>query len=142
MSIPGILRFLSIVLTAIVSISFISFAWDEAGTASKNQVVISRPDGTPAPYTRDPHGRLVGLHHTKIRLKNDEVADMVTSPGEALGESVGGENEWAKRIGAFVFGFVLFFFGLRWLASWVELSQKGPPPQERRDDEDYTPGYR
>lgn len=141
MSIPGILRFLSIVLTAIVSISFISFVWDEAGTASKNQAAIARPDGTAAPYTRDQHGRLVGLHHSRIREQNDKIADQITSPGESLASSVS-ENEWALRLGAFLFGFLLFFLGLRWLASWLEMTRRPPPVEERQPDEDYTPGYR
>lgn len=141
MSIPGILRFLSIVLTAIVSISFISFVWDEAGAASKNQLAISRPDGTAAPYTRDQHGRMIGLHHSKIRLKNDSVADTITSPGESIGRSAS-ENEWVLRGAAFLFGFLIFFLGLRWLANWIEISTRPAPPPERQPDEDYTPGYR
>lgn len=132
-------------LTAIVVISFVSFVWDEAGTASDNQLRISRPDGTAAPIVRDPHGRMQGLKHSKMRLKIDEASDSVTSPGETLGSSLGG-NPWALRGLAFVFGILVFFVGLRLLATWIEMSNVSSANRQHstRDvsDDDYTPAGR
>lgn len=142
MTIPGLIRALSLLLTAVITISFVSFVWDEAGAASQNQLLISRPDGAPNPYTRDAHGRMLGGEHSKTRLKIDDVADKLTSPAESLGDSLSDGNEWAMRGLAFIFGIAVFLFGLRALANWVELSGKPkqqPPPS---DNDEFTPGYR
>lgn len=141
MSVPSLIRALSWLLTAIIVISFVSFVWDELGTASENQLAISRPDGQAEAITRDQHGRMLGLKHSKTRLKVDEVADAITSPGETIGDSAGNGNEWAMRVGAFVFGIAIFFFGLQALANWLALSGRPPEPEQRQDD-DFTPGYR
>lgn len=142
MSIPGLLRGLSLLLTAVVVISFVSFVWDEAGTASTNQLLISRPGGEPAAYTRDEHGRMNGLKHSQMREKIDEVNDTITSPGEGLGQSVGGTNEWAMRGVAFLFGFLVFFVGLRVLANWIEMSGRPEETVGPTGGDDFTAGYR
>jgi hypothetical protein len=144
-TLPGIIRAISIVLTAIVTISFVSFAWDEAQKASENQLLISRPGGEPAGYARDQHGRVEGLKHSKMRLKIDEISDTATSPAEGIGDSASGGNPWAMRGLAFLFGIALFLFGLRGLARWLELSGSTgspPPPGHEPGGDDYTPGYR
>lgn len=142
MTIPGLIRALSLLLTAVITISFVSFVWDEAGTASQNQLLISRPDGAPNPYSRDTHGRMVGGEHSQTRLRIDDVADQLTSPAEALGDSLSDGNEWAMRGLAFLFGLAVFLFGLRALASWVELSGKPKQPPSQNGGDEFTPGYR
>lgn len=144
-NVPSLIRALSILLTAIVVVSFVSFVWDEAGTASDNQLTISRPGAVAPTIVRDPHGRMEGLKHSKTRLKIDEANDAITSPGEALGDSLGG-NPWALRGLAFVFGILIFFIGLRLLASWLEMSNVSNANRQysTRDvsDDDFTPAGR
>jgi hypothetical protein len=143
MNLPGIVRALSIILTAIVVISFGSFVWDEARKASENQLLISRPGGEAEDYVRDPHGRLVGLDHTNVREKVDEIADSATSPAEGLGDSISDGNPWAMRGLAFLFGIAIFLFGLRGLARWLEMTTGGKTPSSGPPGgDDFTPGYR
>ncbi len=140
----SLIRFISLVLTGIIAISFISFVWDEAGTASKNQTVLAQNSGQQIAIVRDERGRLTNIERHKIRQQIDGFADSLTSPGEEIGKQAGGGNAWAMRGGAFIFGILLFAVALRLLAGWMDWSAQ-PKNEDRSlktEDEDYTPGYR
>jgi hypothetical protein len=143
--IAGLIRVVSIILTAVVAISFGLFVWDELGAASRNQVALTAPDGRQVYGMRDPHGRLASDQPSKIRVKLDELNDTLTSPGESIGRKVGGGAEWPMRSLAFIFGMFVFLVGLRLLAGWVEgqrpTTTQAPPPQQGGPP-GYTPGYR
>jgi predicted PurR-regulated permease PerM len=139
----GPIRLLSLVLTAIVAISFILFVWDELGSASKNQSELASKSGETVALTRDQHGRLAATENTKLRIDIDKINDAVTSPGESIGKKVGNGNEWAMRGLAFLFGIALFLIGLRMLASWLELNGNPAAKVTPRNPQDaYTSGSR
>lgn len=136
-----LIRVISLALTAIVTISFVLFVWDEAGTASKNQALLATPQGKQIEIRRDEHGRLITGETSRVRAWIDRTNDALTSPGESLGKKVGDNNPWALRAFAFIFGLLIFLLGLRVLASW--LGMQGPKyeaPERQKDD--FTAGYR
>lgn len=146
MNVPAMVRALSYLLTAVVVISFISFVWDEGGTASEKQVQIAADGSAVMPSARDAHGREMGLKHSALRLRIDEASDAITSPGESLGAALGG-NPWALRGLAFLFGIFVFLIGLQVLANWLEKStvstaNRQTSRDDRTDKDDFTPGYR
>lgn len=120
-SAAGLIRIASLVLTAIVAVSFGMFVWDELGSASKNQANLAAPSGQQVIIARDIHGRLLSEENGKIRIKVDQANDALTSPGESIGKKVGNGNSWTMRGFAFIFGLAIFLVGLRLLASWVEM---------------------
>jgi hypothetical protein len=138
----GPIRVLSLVLTAIVVVSFGMFVWDELGTASKSQAQLATASGIQSGYTRDVHGRIVVAAPSKIREKIDKANDTITSPGESIGKKVGQGNEWAMRGLAFIFGIALFLIGLRMLASWMELDGSPSGQVVQRGRGSYTAGSR
>lgn len=138
----GLIRIASILLTALVAVSFGLFVWDELGSASKNQVNIASSANAAVVTTRDAHGRIQADENSKIRIKLDEANDAITSPGESIGKKVGNGNPWSMRGLAFIFGMLVFLVGLRLLASWVELHGDPAPPVQRNPQQSYTAGYR
>jgi predicted PurR-regulated permease PerM len=139
----GPIRLLSIVLTAIVAISFTLFVWDELGSASKNQAQLASKNGEQIALTRDLHGRLLASENSKLRVNIDKANDAITSPGEQIGKKVGNTNEWALRGLAFLFGIIVFLIGLRLLASWLEMNGSPSGQVTARNPQDaYTSGSR
>ena len=64
-----------------------------------------------------------GVDPSQFRVKLDQVNDTITSPGEELGKRVSAShNEWVMRTLAFVFGILVFTFGLQYLSRWLETS--------------------
>jgi hypothetical protein len=122
MNVSGIIRLISILLTAIVVISFGLFVWDELGSASKSQTALTTPSGQVTVSARDAHGRHTADENGKIRIKLDSANDAITSPGEQIGAKVGNNGPWAMRGAAFLFGIIIFLIGLRVLAAWIEMS--------------------
>ena len=122
MNVSGLIRIVSILLTAVVVVSFGMFAWDELGSASKSQAALAGPGGQAVVSARDMHGRLAASENGKARVNIDKVNDAITSPGESIGRKTGNGNIWAMRGLAFIFGMLVFLIGLRLLASYVEMS--------------------
>lgn len=122
MSVSGIIRLISVLLTAIVAISFGLFVWDELGSASKNQTQLTTPNGQKTVAVRDAHGRITADENGKPRMNLDKANDALTSPGESIGAKLGDNGPWAMRGAAFLFGIIVFLIGLRLLASWIEMS--------------------
>jgi hypothetical protein len=134
MNVSGLLRIASILLSAIVAVSFGLFVWDELGSASKQQSQLATAGGAQVAVARDTHGRLTSDENGKLRVNLDKANDAITSPGESIGKKFGDSNAWAMRGAAFFFGMLVFLIGLRALAAWIELSgparntgtQRGP----------------
>jgi predicted PurR-regulated permease PerM len=122
MNVSGIIRLISILLTAIVAVSFSLFVWDELGSASKNQTQLTTASGQTTLSVRDAHGRHTASENSKLRINIDKANDAITSPGESIGKKVGNNGPWAMRGAAFLFGMIVFLIGLRLLASWIEMS--------------------
>lgn len=146
MTIPGLIRFISYLLSALVLVSFVSFIWDEGDRASNNQIQIAADNQPLAPDTRDEHGRLTSHKRSSLRENVDTIADAATSPGESLGAALGG-NPWALRGLAFIFGILVYLVALQALANWLEKSNVSSANRqfardERDDHDDFTPGYR
>lgn len=127
MNVSGLLRVVSILLSAVIAISFGLFVWDELGSASKNQAQIASKSGDQVLIVRDEHGRITSDENGKIRVNLDKANDVLTSPGESIGKNAGDGGPWAMRGAAFFFGMFVFLLGLRLLASWIEMS--GPASQ-------------
>ena len=137
-NVSGLIRIVSIVLSAIVAISFSLFVWDELGAASKNQANLATPAAIQTQLVRDAHGRLLSEENGKIRIKLDQANDALTSPGESIGKQTGG-NAWSMRFLSFLFGIIVFLVGLRMLANWIELRER---PVASQQQQNYTAGYR
>jgi hypothetical protein len=143
MNVSGLIRVVSILLTAIIAISFGLFVWDELGSASKNQAQLASKEGTQVAIVRDEHGRLTADENGKIRVNVDKANDVLTSPGESIGKNLGDGNAWAMRGLAFFFGLLVFLLGLRAIAAWIEMS--GPAAQsgaQRGPQDGFTAGSR
>lgn len=125
MTVSDLIRIVSILLTAVVVVSFGLFVWDELGSASKRQAAQATPGGQSVANVRDSHGRLAASENGKFRTNLDKVNDAITSPGESVGRKIGNDEPWAMRGLAFIFGLLVFLVGLRLLGSWIEL--RGPP---------------
>lgn len=138
-NVAGLIRIASIVLSAIVAISFGLFVWDELGAASKNQVNLATPGAAQSQLVRDVHGRALSEENAKVRVMLDRANDSLTSPGESVGKQVGG-NAWSMRFFSFLFGMLVFLVGLRMLANWIELRERPAAPQQPQQN--YTAGYR
>lgn len=121
--IPRLIRFVALVLTGLVAISFLTFVADEMNMASGNATERLMPTGPGEAVRRDRHGRLADLQRPELRSKYDEAADALTGPGESLGRKFSGGDHWAMRSGAFIFGLALYFIGLSLLARWIALSR-------------------
>lgn len=141
-SAAGLIRIASLVLTAIVAVSFGMFVWDELGSASKSQANLASPTGQQVIIARDSHGRLLPEENGKIRAKVDQANDAITSPGESIGNKLGDNNSWTMRGFAFIFGLLVFLVGLRLLATWVEMRDRPGRPQAPNPQQRYTAGYR
>lgn len=141
-SAAGLIRIASIVLTAVVAVSFGMFVWDELGSASKNQANLASPTGQQVIIARDIHGRLLSEENGKVRVKLDQANDSLTSPGEAIGKKVGNGNSWTMRGFAFIFGMLVFLVGLRLLASWVEMHGSPGGRTQQGPQQGYTAGTR
>ncbi|MBJ7458244.1 MAG: hypothetical protein JHD02_03555 [Thermoleophilaceae bacterium] len=126
MYLSGLIRVVSIVLSAIVAVSFGMFVWDELGSASKRQALLAAGAGPQVTSTRDAHGRLAAAENGKPRLNLDKANDALTSPGESIGKKFGDNHPWAMRGAAFLFGILAFLLGLRLLASWIETNRPQP----------------
>lgn len=137
----GLIRIASIVLTAIVAVSFGMFVWDELGSASKNQANFAT-GSEQIVTTRDSHGRLLTEENSKIRVKLDQANDAITSPGESIGKKSGSGNAWSMRGLAFLFGMLIFLVGLRLLATWVEMHGGAGGRTQQPPQQGYTAGYR
>jgi hypothetical protein len=145
MNVSGILRLASILLTAIIAISFGLFVWDELGSASKAQTQLATKSGGQIITVRDEHGRINSDENGKIRVNLDKANDAITAPGESIGKKLGDSSAWPMRFGAFIFGMLIFLLGLRLLASWIGMN--GPAaqtgPQGGRGQQDgFTAGSR
>lgn len=142
-NVAGLIRIASLVLTAVVAISFGLFVWDELGSASKSQVNLASPSQAVTVSPRDAHGRLLSSENSKIRIKLDQANDSITSPGESIGKKIGNNNPWTMRGLAFLFGMAIFLVGLRLLASWVEMHSGTPRPNyQHNTQQGYTAGSR
>lgn len=143
MNVSGLLRIASILLSAIVAVSFGLFVWDELGSASKQQAQLAISGGTQVAVVRDTHGRLTADENGKLRVNLDKANDAITSPGESIGKKVGDSNAWAMRGAAFVFGMLVFLIGLRALAAWIEMSGPASSVGPQRGPQDgFTAGSR
>lgn len=142
MNAAGLIRIISTLLTVLVLVSYALFMYDELGSASKNQSSIAA-NGAVITVTRDQHGRMTGPDTSTPRIKIDQANDIVTSPGESLGRSVGKSNEWIMRTFAMLFGLLVFGVGGRLLAAYIEKSgfanrDNGPAAGQS----EYTASYR
>lgn len=127
MSVAGLIRIISLAFCAVVLASFVLFAVDELGQASADASAASA-----TAVTRDAHGRMLQSKPT-WRIKIDQAADAVTSPGERVAAQLSPTpSPWASRGFAMLFGIIVFGIGLRFLASYYEKSTFG------RDDTPYT----
>ncbi|MBI2691602.1 MAG: hypothetical protein HYX29_06645 [Solirubrobacterales bacterium] len=143
MNVSGLLRVASILLTAIVAVSFGLFVWDELGSASKQQAQLATSGGARVATARDQHGRLTADENGKLRANLDKANDAITSPGESIGRKLGDGNVWAMRGAAFVFGMLVFLLGLRALAAWIEMSGPASDAGAQRGRHDgFTAGSR
>lgn len=143
MNVSGLLRVASILLSAIVAISFGLFVWDELGSASKQQTQLASASGAQDLVVRDGHGRLSSDENGKLRVNLDKVNDAITSPGESIGKKLDGSNAWAMRGAAFLFGMLVFLIGLRLLAAWIEMSGPASNNGAQRGPQDaFTAGSR
>lgn len=141
MKLPSLIRWISAVACAVFALSFGMFVWDELGTASTTQTVKATY-GTPAVVTRDAHGRIIGEPPARWRYEIDSLSDRLTAPGEDFASHIAATpSPWAMRGFALIFGVLVFGFGLRMGANWVESSrfmQRRPIDPETG----FTPGYR
>jgi hypothetical protein len=144
MNVSSLIRFVSIILTAVVVLSFGLFVWDELGSASKGQAALTTPNGQPVAEVRDTHGRDTASENGTFRIKLDSVNDAITSPGEAIGRKTSNGQPWVMRFMAFIFGILVFLIGLRFLATWIGMSGPAPgstAPTQGRGGQ-YTAGSR
>jgi hypothetical protein len=117
MSVAGLIRIISLAFCAVVFASFVLFAVDELGQASADASAAA-----PAAVARDAHGRMVQSNPI-WRVKIDEAADAITSPGENVAAQLSPTpSPWSQRGFALIFGMVVFGLGLRLLASYYEKS--------------------
>jgi hypothetical protein len=144
MNVSGLIRLISILLTAIVAVSFGLFVWDELGSASKQQTQLAAASGGPQIVSvRDAHGRLAVDENDKLRTNLDKANDTITSAGESVGKKLGNNNPWAVRGAAFIFGILVCLLGLRLLAIWIEKSGPASGAVAPRNPQDgYTAGSR
>ncbi|MGK2877877.1 MAG: hypothetical protein ACSLFF_04810 [Solirubrobacterales bacterium] len=143
MNVSGLIRVASILLTAIVAVSFGLFVWDELGSASKNQTQVAAGGSQQVAMMRDTHGRVTSDENSKLRVNLDKANDTLTSPGESIGKKFGDSHPWTMRGAAFFFGMLVFLLGLRLLASWIEMGGARTGPATRQDPQGgYTAGSR
>lgn len=143
MNVSGLLRIASILLSAIVAVSFGLFVWDELGSASKQQAQLATAGAAQVAVARDAHGRLTSDENGKLRVNLDKANDAITSPGESIGKKFGDSNAWAMRGAAFFFGMLVFLIGLRALAAWIEMSGPARNTGAQRGPQDgFTAGSR
>ncbi|MGB0872155.1 MAG: hypothetical protein ACPHCI_06885 [Solirubrobacterales bacterium] len=139
MKLPSLIRWISAVACAVFAISFGVFVWDELGAASDGQK--AKISGTPTTITRDTHGRMVSdVPAPRWRFELDRFNDMLTAPGESVARQAATvPSPWTIRGFALIFGVIVFGFGLRFGANWLERAGSG-----RRADPvtGFTPGYR
>lgn len=133
------IRIISILLTALICVSFLLFVWDEMDSTSKTQLQRATIDAEVTVNARDAHGRISKPEQDIWRTKLDSAADNLVSPGERLGKNVGSDNPWAIRILALIFGLLVFFVGPRMLADWIE--QRSRPPVSQAHPVDTGSGY-
>ncbi|HME03031.1 MAG TPA: hypothetical protein VKG38_08370 [Solirubrobacteraceae bacterium] len=113
-SIVRLLRLASFLICAIVIASFVIFAINQTGSASKGQqeAVLTTTRATSNSATvaaaTAPH------HEGAVRKLIDEAASSLTSPFSAL--TSGSSSEWAIRGAKLLLALVVYGFGLGYLA--------------------------
>jgi hypothetical protein len=98
------LRAISLVSCAIVALSFVLFAAEQASDASQGQVSAVVDPGGSTERQRE-------SHHTKARETIDDVNDVILRPFAA---SLSSDNVWVKRgvptlLGLLVYGLLLLY---------------------------------
>jgi hypothetical protein len=98
------LRAVAIVSCAIIALSFVLFAGEQASDASKGQVSAVVDPGGATERQRE-------SHHTKAREVIDDVDDVILRPFAA---PLNSDNVWVKRgvptlLGLLVYGFLLLY---------------------------------
>jgi hypothetical protein len=98
------LRSLAVVSCAIIALSFVLFAAEQAGDASQGQVSAVVDPGGSTEHQRE-------AHHTKARETIDDVNDVILRPFAAPLDS---NNVWVKRgvptvLGLLVYGLLLLY---------------------------------
>ncbi len=140
MKLPSLIRWISAVACAVFALSFGVFVWDELGAASDGQK--AKISGTPTTIARDAHGRMISDGTARWRLELDRFNDALTAPGERVAHQVATvPSPWTIRGFALIFGVIVFGFGLRFGANWLERAGSG---RGRHSDSvtGFTPGYR
>jgi hypothetical protein len=98
------LRAVALVSCAIIALSFVLFAAEQASDASQGQVSAVVDPGGATEHQRE-------SHHTKTREVIDDVDDVILRPFAA---SVDSDNVWVKRgvptfLGLLVYGLLLLY---------------------------------
>jgi hypothetical protein len=122
----SLLRLVSFLAIAVLVVSFVAFANDEAGHGSKQTVARidaadSNDSATAANDVNSPDPsasteRIRQHRHGTVREKIDDVDDALLSPfaGIATARSI-----WVQRIVTGVLGLVVYGFGLGLVARWA-----------------------
>jgi len=124
-----LLRLASILCTAVLLISFVAFASDQAGHGSKQTVAkIASADaseniGTTTTDLNEPNPsalteRLREQQHGALREKIDDADDALLAPFAGVTSS---DSIWGQRIAAGLLAFLVFGAGLGFLGRYAAL---------------------
>ena len=110
-----ILRAVAILVSAVIIVSFTLFAIDELnGASQRNEAKLAQDlEANPPPAAE----RQREKDHGALREAIDDANDVVVSPFEGIVSS--GDSRWAQRGVPALLAFVLFGFGLGFLARFM-----------------------
>lgn len=117
----SLLRTLSIIACALVTLGFVMFATEQAGTGTRGQVdEINDAMAQPSPSLGDEHAR--EREHGKTRETVDDANDVLLAPFSGLVSSK--SDPWVQRIVPTVLGLLLYGLGLMMLANFFPKPNK------------------
>ena len=123
------LRYLAIVFSLIIAISFTLFALEDIGRASEQSE--HRVAGLPAATLSPADERERERRHGDAREAIDDVNDVLLSPFADV--SINAKSRWAQRGVPALLGLLVYGFGLGYLARWMMArGTPHPHPVQRR----------
>ena len=126
------LRYLAIVLSSIIALSFIMFAWENTQAASDATTTAIATGQTSAKATSTASlEQAREARHGKLRRKIDAANNTLTRPFAAAVETI--DSGWGKRIVSGSLGLLLWGAGLAFLARAVAGKVKSPRAPHHAD---------
>jgi len=125
------LRYIAVLVSAVVLVSFAMFAIDEfRGASDETQTAIAQQEGVRAVQAQEQAAGTVAQHHTRVRRSIDDVNRVVTAPFNRL--VAHSQSTWVRHGVPALLALIFFGLGFAFLARYAKGSPRARRPPPRR----------